>query len=86
MADRISLDAHEIALVGTTTRSLRPVPRMGTWEIVGHAPCTGDGHRKALTPGEPAPLCPACAIEVTWQLTHLAPTAAGDLQGDGPFS
>ena len=42
----------------TTTRSLEPVPRVGTWEVTDHEPCSGSGRLKALTPREPAPLCP----------------------------
>ena len=82
MADRISLDAHEIALVGATIRSLEPVPAVGTWEVTGHVSCSGDGQLKALTPGEPAPLCPLCAAEVRWTLSHPAPAVVADQGAD----
>jgi hypothetical protein len=78
MTDRRVRDAHELASVGTTTRSLEPVPRVGTWEVTDHEPCSGTGRLKALTPGEPAPLCPVCEREVTWQLSRLAPAVATD--------
>ena len=82
MADRISLDAHEIALVGTSIRSLEPVPAVGTWEVTGHVSCSGDGQLKALTPGELAPLCPLCAAEVRWTLSHPAPAVVADQGAD----
>ena len=78
MTDRITLGAHEIAWVGTTIPSLQPVPGVGTWEVIGHDGCDGNGRLKALTPGEPAPLCSTCDGEVTWRLSHLAPSVATD--------
>ena len=78
MTDRITLGAHETAWVGTTIPSLEPVPGVGTWEVVGHDGCEGNGRLKALTPAEPAPLCATCNGEVTWQLAHLAPAVAID--------
>jgi hypothetical protein len=74
-----------IPIIGTTVRSLEPVPRVGTWEIVDHGTCAGNARRRALTPRETAPLCPACDAEVRWQLTHVAPTVAADHpRGDPP--
>jgi hypothetical protein len=72
-----------IPTVGTTVRSLEPVPRVGTWEILDHGRCAGNGRLKALTRDEAAPLCPACSAEVRWQLTHIAPTVASDHRGSG---
>ena len=72
-----------IPTVGTTVRSLEQVPRVGTWEIVDHGPCPGNGRLKALTRDEAAPLCPACSAKVRWQLTHIAPTVASDHLGAG---
>lgn len=85
MTDRISLEAHEIPWVGTVVRSLQPVPGVGTWEVVDHAGCPGEGRLAALTPGEPAPLCVSCNGEVRWQLTHLAPSVAADHVRAGPL-
>ena len=82
MADRISLDAHEIAPVGTGIRSLEAVPGVGTWEVTGHVSCSGDGQLKALTPGESAPLCPVCTAEVRWTLAHPAPAVVADQGAD----
>lgn len=76
---------HEPVLVGTRRRTGEDVPRAGTWEIVDHDDCPGDGHGtlQALAPSAPAPTCPACDREVAWQLTHLAPTVAADHRGAG---
>ena len=60
MADRISPDVHEIALVGTTTRSARPVPAMGTWESSGTHRAPGTATQGAHTGGAGAAL-PRCA-------------------------
>jgi hypothetical protein len=83
MTDRLTPGVHEIAWVGTTVRSLAPVPGVGTWELVDHASCPGNGRLMALTPGEPAPLCPVCDREVSWQLSHLAPSVAADHRNAG---
>ena len=74
-----------IPSVGTTVKSLERVPRVGTWEIVDHGTCPGNGRLKALTRDETAPLCPTCSAEVRWQLTHIAPTVASDHLGAGPL-
>ena len=81
MTDRITLGANEIASVGTTIPSLEPAPSGGTWEITAHPACSGDGQLRALTPGEPAPLCRVCGCEVDWRLTDLAPAPASDPRG-----
>ena len=83
MADRITLDAHDHAGVGTTIASLEPVPGVGTWQVVDHEGCEGNGRLKALTPGEPAPLCADCDREVTWRLSLPAPSVAPDHGGAG---
>lgn len=85
MTDRTSRDAHEIPRVGTVVPSLQPVPGVGTWEVVDHEACPGDGRLAALTPGEPAPLCVACNGEVRWRLTDLAPSVAADHVRAGPL-
>jgi hypothetical protein len=81
MSDRTVGDTPDIPWLGTCIRSLEPVPGVGTWAVTGHVSCSGDGQLKALTPGEPAPLCQMCAAEVRWTLVHLAPTVAVDHQG-----
>jgi hypothetical protein len=78
MRDRTTSDAHGIARVGTTIESLGPVPDVGTWEVAAHWRCEGTGRLMALTPGEPAPLCPVCRQQVRWRLLDLAPALAGD--------
>jgi hypothetical protein len=70
--------AVERAWVGTRVRSLDLVPGVGTWKIVDHEGCPGDGRLKAMTRDDPAPLCPVCGAEVTWELAHLAPSVAAD--------
>jgi hypothetical protein len=75
-----------IPIIGTTVRSLEPVPRVGTWEIVDHGTCAGNARRRALTRGETAPLCPACDAKVRWELTHVAPTVGADQPGADPPS
>ena len=74
-----------IPSVGTAVKSLEQVPRVGTWEIVDHGSCPGNGRLKALTRDETAPLCPACSAKVYWRLTHIAPTVASDHLGAGPL-
>lgn len=83
MTDRIARDAYQIAWVGTVVRSLAPVPGVGTWELIDHAPCAGNGRLIALTSGQPAPLCPECDRAVSWQLSHLAPAVAADHRNVG---
>jgi hypothetical protein len=70
--------SDDVASVGTTTRSLEPVPDVGTWEVERHGWCEGRGRLMALTPAEPAPLCPVCRQEVRWRLSHLAPAVVAD--------
>ena len=78
MTDRITPDVHEITWVGAVVHSLEPVPGVGTWEVVAHDGCPGNGRLAALTPGEPAPLCVSCNGKVRWRLAHLAPSVAAD--------
>jgi hypothetical protein len=78
VTDRIEHDAHQIAWVGTRVSSNDTSPGAGTWELVDHDGCEGYGMLRALTRGDIAPLCPVCAAEVRWQLTHLAPNVAAD--------
>lgn len=83
MTDRITTEAHDIPWVGDRVASLDRVPGVGTWEVLEHGGCAGIGLLKALTPGDPAPLCPVCDQEVAWQLSHLAPSVAADHRGVG---
>jgi hypothetical protein len=84
VTDRIDeTTTMRIPSIGATVPSLERIPRVGTWEIIGHNGCAGNGRLKALTRDEPAPLCPACNAEVRWQLTHVAPTVASDHLGAG---
>jgi hypothetical protein len=69
---------HAPVPVGTHIGTGELSPRAGTWEIVEHPDCEGDGSLRGLAPRENAPRCPACRAEVTWQLTHLAPSVAAD--------
>jgi hypothetical protein len=69
---------HEPVPVGTRIDSGTQAPRAGAWEIVDHADCPGDGTLQAFAPRAAAPRCPACQAEVTWQLSHLAPSVAAD--------
>ena len=86
VTDRIDqTSTMRIPSIGTTVASLERVPRVGTWEIIGHDGCAGNGRLKALTRDEPAPLCPACSAKVHWRLTHVAPTVASDHLGADPL-
>ena len=85
MTDQISSDAQGIDEVGTTISSLDTVALIGTWELLDHGSCDGRGRLMALTPGEPAPICPVCHGEVRWRLTHRAPSVAADHQRAGPL-
>jgi hypothetical protein len=74
-----------MAWVGARVRSLDPVPGVGTWKIVDHEGCPGDGRLNAMTRDDPAPLCPVCGAHVTWELAHLAPSVSSDhLEGRAP--
>jgi hypothetical protein len=72
-----------MAWVGTTLTTGEGIPGAGTWEIVDHPGCRGQGTLRSLAPGSPAPLCPVCDRPVVWQLTHLASTVAADHHGVG---
>lgn len=74
---------HEPVLAGTRRRTGETMPRAATWEIVDHAGCSGHGHLEAFSAETAAPHCPVCGGEVTWQLTHLAPSVAADHQQVG---
>ena len=78
MTDRIDHTAMPMPAVGTRVMSLEAVPAVGTWEVVEHERCAGNGRLRALTRGETAPLCEICGDRVLWQLTHLAPSVATD--------
>ncbi|HLM65648.1 MAG TPA: hypothetical protein VK306_15230 [Acidimicrobiales bacterium] len=71
--------------VGTRRRTGEPLPRAGTWEVVDHDGCAGAGTLRAMTAGDEAPRCPSGDHEVTWQLTHLAPSAAAEHRGATPL-
>ncbi len=83
MTDRIDNSAMFMPAVGTRVLSLQQAPAVGTWEVVDHERCAANGRLKALTPGETAPLCEICGDRVFWQLSHLAPSVAGDDYGIG---
>lgn len=74
---------HDPVLPGTRRRTGEALPRAGTWEVVDHGGCPGEGELHALGPEAGAPPCPVCDAPVTWQLTHLAPSVAADHQGVG---
>jgi hypothetical protein len=69
---------HAPVPVGTRIATGERSPRAGTWEIVEHDGCPGDGTLQELAPRVVAPRCRTCQAEVTWQLTHLAPSVAAD--------
>jgi hypothetical protein len=69
---------HEPVPVGTRITTGARVPRAGTWEIVDHPECPGDGTLRELAADAVAPRCRTCQAEVTWQLSHLAPSVAAD--------
>lgn len=74
---------HPAVPVGTRVAASSPFPRAGTWEIVDHADCVGNGRLEAYAPGATAPPCPVCGARVAWQLTHLAASVAADHHGAG---
>ena len=74
---------HEATPVCTRIRTNEHVARAATWEIVDHDGCLGHGALQALAPGDAAPRCPVCGVDVVWQLTHLAPSVAADHRGVG---
>jgi hypothetical protein len=69
---------HEPVPVGTRIDTGTRVPRAGAWEIVDHADCPGNGTLREFAPRLLAPRCPTCQADVTWQLSHLAPSVAAD--------
>lgn len=74
---------HDPILAGTRRATGETLPRAGAWEIVDHAGCPGHGRLHAFGARDVAPRCPECDADVTWQLTHLAPSAAADHQNVG---
>ena len=85
MSEDHGVAQHEPVLPGEQRRSGESLPRAGTWEIVDHSGCAGDGQLRAFGAEATAPLCPVCDGPVTWQLTHLAPSAAADHKDVGPL-
>jgi hypothetical protein len=69
---------HEPVPVGTRIATGARFPRAGTWEIVDHGACPGDGTLREFAADAVAPGCATCRTEVTWQLSHLAPSVAAD--------
>lgn len=69
---------HEPVPVGTRLATGGRLPRAGTWEIVGHHDCPGNGTLREFAAGAVAPSCPICRAEASWQLSHLAPSVAAD--------
>ena len=76
---------HEPVAVGTRLAAGAHLPRAGTWEIVGHGDCPGDGTLREFAANVVAPRCPTCQTDVTWQLSHLAPSVAADHRDVGPL-
>jgi hypothetical protein len=83
VTDPSTRGVHQIAWPGTRIESREPTPGAGTWEIVDHAGCEGNGLLRALSKRTPAPLCPTCGAVVTWQLSHLSLSVAADHRGVG---
>lgn len=83
MSEQIDHGAHRIPWVGTRVASRGQVPGAGTWEVIDHEGCEGDGALRALGAGTTAPPCPVCGRDVRWQLSHLAPSVAADHRGVG---
>ena len=78
MTDSIDYGAHQIPWAGTKVMAGDAIPGAGSWEIVEHGGCDGNGTLRALGRGTRVPLCPRCGSAVQWQLTHLAPSVAAD--------
>jgi hypothetical protein len=76
---------HPLAWPGTRVRTGETIPGPGTWEIIEHPGCSGDGTLRALSKSRRAPRCGDCGQDVVWQLTHLAASVAADHQGVGPL-
>lgn len=85
MTERIEHDAYQIAWPGTRVLSGGTLAGAGTWEIIDHSGCDGDGLLRAYGRGDTAPRCPGCGQPVCWQLTHLAPSVAADHRDVGPL-
>jgi hypothetical protein len=83
VTDSIDYGAYQIPWTGTKVMAGDAIPGAGSWEIVEHAGCDGNGTLCALARGARTPLCPRCGAAVQWQLTHLAPTVAADHKGIG---
>ncbi len=73
----------QIPWAGTRVTTGHEVPGAGTWEVMDHDGCPGDGALRALAAHTPAPGCPVCGAAVPWQLSHLAPSVAADHRGVG---
>jgi hypothetical protein len=69
---------HKPVPVGTRISTGERLPRAGTWEIVDHGDCPGEGTLREFAADAVAPRCPTCRAQVTWQLSHLAPSVAAD--------
>ena len=85
MTDRIDHGAHQLPWPGTRVRTGEMITGPGTWEVIEHAACGGDGELRPLSKGQRAPRCGTCGKDVTWQLTHLASSVAADHRGVGPL-
>jgi hypothetical protein len=82
-------DLRGPAWVGTRIEAGARVPTAGTWEVVAHqdgGDCPGHGRLRALGRGDRAPACPRCDEAVTWQLSHLAVSAAAEHPDPGTDS
>jgi hypothetical protein len=74
---------HPLAWPGTRVRTGEMIPGPGTWEILEHRGCAGEGTLRPLSKNRRAPRCGTCGQEVVWQLTHLASSVAADHRGVG---
>lgn len=83
MTEKIEPGVHQMPDTGTQVTSGAPAPGFGTWEIVDHDGCDGNGLLQSAGRGDRLPPCPACDATVVWQLTHRAPSVAGDHKGVG---
>lgn len=81
MSERIDHGTHDLPWPGRRVPTGEMIPGPGTWEVVDHEPCPGDGRLLALAAGQAAPTCLHCGRDVTWQLTHLASSVAADHRG-----
>lgn len=83
MTDRVDPGAHRLPWTGRRVDSGERILGPGTWEIVDHVDCDGEGCLKAFSRGETAPVCPRCGRAVVWQLSHLAASVAADHRDSG---